>query len=84
MARAYAGRLGCIAMITAFLQSILAGNPMSVGILNALTLLMIFAPLGLAIGALTESVIRQSLEANFRQRIESYRMQAKDRSVKTR
>jgi hypothetical protein len=83
MARAYAARLGCIAMIFEMIKQCLNGGELSSGVWNGLSLLVIFAMIGFAIGATTESVIRQSLEANFRKKVENYRMQAKSTSTRT-
>jgi hypothetical protein len=83
MARAYAARLGCIAMIFGLLKHFMSGSDLASGVWNGLSLLVIFAIVGFFIGATAESVIRQSLEANFRKKVENYRMQAKSTSTRT-
>jgi hypothetical protein len=82
MAHAYAARLGCIALIFGLAKTILDDGSFASGVATGLTLLFIFAVAGFLIGGLTESLIRQSLEVNFRRRVENYRMQAKKAASK--
>ncbi len=77
MAHAYAARLGCIAMIFGLTRTILQDGGIISGVVGGLLLLIIFAVVGFVIGSLAENMIRQSLEVNFRKRVENYRMQAK-------
>jgi len=58
-------------------KSILLGRSLASGITDCLSLLAVFAVLGWMVGALTEMLIRQSLEANFRRKIENHRSRAK-------
>ncbi len=70
-------------MIFGLIKQCLSGGDFASGVWNGLSLLVIFAIVGFLIGATAESVIRQSLEANFRKKVEVYRMQAKSTSTRT-
>jgi|688.fasta_scaffold1433187_1 hypothetical protein len=64
-------------MIFGLFKNILLGRSLSSGITDSLSLLAVFALLGWLVGALTEALIRQSLEVDFRRKIENHRSRAK-------
>jgi len=70
MARAYAARLGCIAMVFGLTQHFFGSPHLSQTIIHSIILLVVFSGLGYGIGNMTEELIRQSVEFNFRRKIE--------------
>jgi hypothetical protein len=70
MARAYAARLGCIAMVFGLLGHFGGNSHTSQTVIHAVVLLLIFSILGYVIGSVADELIRQSVEANFRRSVE--------------
>ncbi|MCY2975589.1 MAG: hypothetical protein NTW52_13095 [Planctomycetota bacterium] len=70
MARAYAARLGCIAMVFGLLEHFIGNSHVSHAAMHAVILLFVFSALGYVIGSVAEELIRQSVEANFRRSVE--------------
>ncbi len=70
MARAYAARLGCIAMVFGLLEHFIGNLHVSHAAMHAVILLFVFSVLGYVIGSVAEELVRQSVEANFRRSVE--------------
>jgi hypothetical protein len=83
MARAYAARLGCIAMSFDLFKHVLAGQSFGQGLWHAVGCLIGFSIVGWFLGSLTESLIRQSMEANFREKVEKHYRRPKSESTAT-
>ncbi|MDZ4851795.1 MAG: hypothetical protein SGI77_21105 [Pirellulaceae bacterium] len=72
MVRAYAARLGCIAFAFVLMRNILSGGHIEQALMSSLGFLLIFSVVGFVIGSVVETMIRQSVEANFRHTVEKY------------
>jgi len=70
MARAYAARLGCIAMVFGLLEHFVGNSQVGQTEMHAVILLLVFSGLGYVIGSVAEELIRQTVEANFRRSVE--------------
>jgi hypothetical protein len=82
MARAYAARLGCIAFVFGLVRHMLNGVRVEQTLVNALGMLLIFSVVGMVIGSIVEELVRQSVEANFRNKVEKYRQRSETTTVK--
>jgi hypothetical protein len=67
VARAYGVSLSCIALIVSIARGILFQNEPAVTLINAMSFMLAFAVIGFAIGFVTEFLVRQAIEVNFRQ-----------------
>ncbi len=75
MARGYAACLGAIALLISSLRAILDAQPSYETLSSALTLTFAFTVFGYVVGTITDSLIRQSVEANFRQTVQRFQDQ---------
>ena len=66
MARAYAACLGCIALLICIFRGLLIGDLPDEILGRAIGMLVVFTSLGFGLGWAAETVIRQSVEVNFR------------------
>ncbi len=82
MARAYAARLGCIAFFFGILRQTFNGNSIEQTLTSSLGLLFCFSVVGMIIGSIVEELVRQSVEANFRNKVEKYRQRSETAVVK--
>lgn len=70
MAHSYAVCLGLIAFVTCIIRGLMTGEASEAVLLRAVTMMLAFAPLGFVLGWVTETLVRQSVEANFRRAVE--------------
>jgi len=82
MARAYAARLGCIAFVFGLLRHAFNGDQIEQTLASSLGLLFCFSVVGMVIGSIVEELVRQSVEANFRNKVEKYRQRSETAAVK--
>ncbi len=69
MARSYAACLGLIAFVICIIRGLLFGTETNGTLRVAIGMLLAFAPLGYFLGWITDGLIRQSVEANFRRAV---------------
>lgn len=71
MAHSYAVCLGLIAFVICIIRGLLTSESPDAVLVRAVTMMLAFAPLGFILGWITEALVRQSVEANFRRAVEN-------------
>ncbi len=67
MARAFGICLGCLALVISIVRGILMQESPVNTLIHALWMMLAFTVMGFVLGMVTEFLIRQTVEANFRQ-----------------
>ncbi len=70
MAHSYGASLGCIAFVICIIRGICLSHSADETLLRAVGLMLAFAPLGYILGSITEGIVRQSVEMNFRRAVQ--------------
>lgn len=73
MGRTYAVSLGCLALVSCIVHGWLCANLPEDILVRGIAMLFVFAGIGWVIGQAAEQIVRQSLEMNYRTRIEQLR-----------
>ncbi|XZE37050.1 hypothetical protein SH501x_002646 [Pirellulaceae bacterium SH501] len=73
MGRAYAACLGCLALASCIGYGLMTSAPTEEILVRAICMLFAFAAIGWVVGNTAETVVRQSMEWNYRATIERMR-----------
>lgn len=80
LGRLFAACLGCIALSVTILLGLMSGEAPESILTHSLTFTVVFATIGLVIGQVADSVVRQSVEMNYRKKFEKLREGRKNHS----
>jgi len=78
LGRLFAASFGCIALSTTILLGLLSENMPESILAHSLATTVVFAIVGLGIGQVADSVVRQSVEMNYRNKFEKLRERLND------
>jgi cytochrome bd-type quinol oxidase subunit 1 len=70
MARSYGVCLGLIAFVICIARGLLMSDSSDAIVIRSIGMMLAFAPLGFILGWITEELVRQSVEKNFRRAVE--------------
>ena len=73
LGRLFAGSLGSIALSTTIILGLMNGTPAESILTQCLPFTVVFATIGLATGQIADSMVRQSVEMNYRNKFEKLR-----------
>lgn len=73
MGRTYSASLACLALASSIVHGWLYANPPEDVLIRGIVMLFVFAIVGWVIGHTAELVVRQSMEKNYRLRVEELR-----------
>ena len=73
LGRLFAACLGCIALSTTIILGLIGGEVPDSVLTHSLAFTVVFATIGLGIGKVADSVVRQSVEMNYRNKFEKLR-----------
>jgi hypothetical protein len=73
LARSFAACLGSIAMMFNIIGGVMIGDGVESTLIRSMLSLFVFATLGWIVGQTADLMVRQSLEANFRRKVEKIR-----------
>ena len=73
LGRLFAGSLGSIALTTTIILGLVSGSTPESILTQCLPVIVVFATIGLAIGQIADSMVRQSVEMNYRNKFEKLR-----------
>lgn len=71
MAHSYAVCLGLIAFVICIIRGIVLRESTDAVLIRSVCMMLAFAPLGFVLGWITEALVRQSVEANFRHAVKN-------------
>ncbi|MCY2984053.1 MAG: hypothetical protein NTY15_10520 [Planctomycetota bacterium] len=78
LGRLFAASFGCIALSTTILLGLLSDEIPESILTHSLATTVVFAIIGLGIGQVADSVVRQSVEMNYRAKFEKLRERLKE------
>ena len=73
LGRLFASCLGCIALSATIILGLLSGETPESTLTQSLISTVVYATIGLGIGKVADSVVRQSVEINYRNKFEKLR-----------
>jgi len=73
LGRSFAACLGCIALSTTIVLGLVSGRSAESILTQSLTAMALFVPIGWVLGQVADSVVRQSVEVNYRMGFEKLR-----------
>ncbi len=76
MGRAYAASLGCLALASCIMHGCAVSDLPEDILVRSISMLFIFAVIGWVVGQAAEWIVRQSLEMNYRARVERMRQES--------